>query len=405
MGDRIGSRDLGQLRRKECLEDRQHDHRFVCVCDRAALGGEGAAVECRGAAVVMSWLRASSRLIECLALLAMWRCEALLAGEPVNDIAFGSCLNKTEHPMLDRALTLPMDVFIFLGDNIYADTEDMGVMRAKYDALKESRFFRELRKQAVILATWDDHDFGLNDGGAEYAKRKEAQAEFLRWLDEPADSPRRQREGVYDARIFGPEGKRVQVILLDTRYFRGPLRTVPESEQKLLGGLYLPSTDVTSTMLGETQWRWLGEELKKPAEIRLIASSIQFVSEFSGGEAWANLPHEKERMVKLLASTRANGVLFISGDRHWTELSRMDGPSGYPLFDLTASAMTVPHPRGTPTPNKYRAVPTTYHDVNAGHLHIDWAQADPVLTLKIVDFNGATRIEQKIRLSDLQPRR
>jgi phosphodiesterase/alkaline phosphatase D-like protein len=320
-------------------------------------------------------------------------------------VAFGSCLNKTEHPMLDQALKLPMDLFVFLGDNIYADTTDIAELRAKYDALKQSRFFRELRKKATILATWDDHDFGGNDIGAEYPKRKESQAEFLRWLDEPEDSPRRHREGVYDARIFGPEGKRLQVILLDTRYFRGPLKKVPKSEQKLQGGPYVPSTDTASTMLGEAQWKWLEEELKKPAEIRLIASSIQFVSEFSGGEAWANLPHEKERMLKLLASTRAAGVLFISGDRHWVELSRMDGPSGYPLYDLTASAMTVPHPRGTPTPNKYRAVPTTYHDVNAGHLQIDWEQQDPQMALKIIDFRGATRIEQAIRLSELQPTR
>ncbi|RYD61426.1 MAG: alkaline phosphatase family protein, partial [Verrucomicrobiaceae bacterium] len=140
----------------------------------------------------------------------------LRATEVISDIGFGSCLNKTEHPMLDRSLTLPMELFIFLGDNIYADSTDMSVLRGKYDALKSSRFFKELQRKAKILATWDDHDLGGNDAGAEYPKRRESQEEFLRWLEEPADSPRRKREGVYDARIFGPEGKRLQVILLDT---------------------------------------------------------------------------------------------------------------------------------------------------------------------------------------------
>jgi alkaline phosphatase D len=329
----------------------------------------------------------------------------LPAAEIVDEIAFGSCLKPVDHPMLDRVLTLPMDLFIFLGDNIYADTEDMAVMRAKYDALKTSRFFRELRRRVPVLATWDDHDMGANDAGAEYPKKREAKEEFLRWLDEPVDSPRRQREGIYDAHIFGPAGKRVQVILLDTRTFRGPLKRVPKAEQKLIGGPYIPSPDTSIPLLGEPQWRWLREQLSQPAELRLIASSIQFVSEFSGAEAWANLPHEKQRLLDLLRETRAGGVLFISGDRHWCELSRMDGPLGYPLYDLTASALTEPHPRGTPSENRYRALPTTYHDVNVGHLYINWQAGDPVITWRIIDVAGRARIEHQLRLSELQPTR
>jgi alkaline phosphatase D len=274
-------------------------------------------------------------------------------------------------------------------------------MRQKYDALKGSRFFRELRMRVPIMATLDDHDMGANDAGADYPKIRESKEEFLRWLDEPVDSPRRQRAGVYESNIFGPPGKRVQVILLDTRTFRGPLNR-GSAGQKLVGGPYMPSPDTSSKMLDEAQWAWLKEQLVQPAELRLIGSSIQFVSEFSGAEAWANLPHEKQRMLDLLKETKANGVLFISGDRHWCELSRMDGPLGYPLYDLTASALTQPHPRGTPSDNKYRLIPTTYHDVNVGHMTIDWAAADPAITWKIIDVAGKTRIEHSMRLSELQ---
>lgn len=158
-------------------------------------------------------------------------------------------------------------------------------------------------------------------------------------------------------------------------------------------------------MLGEAQWRWLKDQLTQPAELRVVVSSIQFVSEFSGGEAWANLPHEKERMLEVLKETKANGVLFLSGDRHWCELSRMEGPLGYPLYDLTASSLTELHKRGTPTANKYRAHAQTYHDVNVGHMHIDWGASDPLITLKIVDVAGKTRIEHRIQISELQPAR
>jgi alkaline phosphatase D len=324
--------------------------------------------------------------------------------EPIREIVFGSCLNMTEHPMLERTLTLPMDLFIFLGDNIYADTTDMAVMRKKYDALKQSRFFRGLRQKAVILATWDDHDLGVNDGGADYPMRRESQREFLDWLDVPDDSPLRSQEGVYDAHVFGPPHKRLQVILLDTRYFRSPLRqgahgAIPS------GGPYVPNNDPHSTILGDAQWHWLEEQLLRPADIRLLISSIQFVSEFSGAEAWANMPLEKQRFLDLIERTGANGMIILSGDRHWCELSRMDGPLGYPLYDLTASAMTQVHPRGTPTPNRYRHHPVTYHQPNAGRMSINWDSTDPEVTLQIIDEAGTVRIEEKIKLSELQTKR
>jgi len=320
---------------------------------------------------------------------------------PLQDIVFGSCLNATEHPMLDRAVTLPMDLFLFMGDNIYADTSDMAVMREKYHALFLSPFFQSLRAKAPILATWDDHDFGLNDGGADYPKRRESQAEFWNWLGEPANSPKRKQEGVYQARTFGPQGKRTQVILLDTRYFRSPLNKVPK-EQGTPGGSSIPHTDTSTTILGPVQWTWLESVLKQPAELRLIVSSIQFASQASGSESWANFPHEQKRLINLIASTQAKGVLFLSGDRHWCELSALTQGVPYPLYDLTASSMTQVHQRGTPTPNANRVHPTTVHQPNVGTIHIDWQQPDPALTLRIIDVEGKAPLEKVLRLGELK---
>jgi alkaline phosphatase D len=319
---------------------------------------------------------------------------------PLQNIVFGSCLNRTEHPMLERTARLPMDLFLFMGDNIYADTTNMAVMRAKYTALKTSTFFRTIRAKAPILATWDDHDLGGNDAGANYPLRHESQKEFFDWLDEPKDSPRRKQEGVYDARIYGPPGRRVQVIMLDTRYFRSPLSRGDHGFEPS-GGPYIPNPDPKVTQLGSVQWEWLEGQLQQPAELRLIVTSIQFVAEFCGSEAWANFPREKQRLLDLLKKTSATGVLFLSGDRHWCELSRMPGP-GYPLYDLTASSMTQRHPRGTPTPNRYRLLPHTYHEPNVGRLQINWA-GDPRLTLQILDAAGAVQIEKILHLSDLRP--
>ena len=313
---------------------------------------------------------------------------------PLTRIGFGSCINTQAHPMLDRTLTLPFELFILLGDNIYADTTNPAVMAEKYRVRKESAFFQGLRKKGPVLATWDDHDFGGNDAGASYPMKVESQKLFCDFLELPADSPRRRREGIYDARVLGPPGKRVQIILLDTRYFRSNLAT-GENHVIPSGGKYIPHPDPNVTMLGEAQWTWLEQELRRPAELRIIASSIQFISEFSGGEAWANLPREKQRMLDLLSKTGANGVIFISGDRHWAELSRLDRPGDYPLWDLTSSALTEEHRRGTPTPNRFR-VGTTYHGNNAGMMTIDWRPSGPTVLLQLFDVKGGVRIEESV---------
>lgn len=313
---------------------------------------------------------------------------------PLTRIGFGSCINTQTHPMLDRTLTLPFEMFVLLGDNIYADTTDPKVMAEKYRVRKESAFFQGLRRKGPVLATWDDHDFGGNDVGASYPMKVESQKLFCDFMDEPADSPRRHREGIYDAAVFGPVGKRVQVILLDTRYFRSNLAT-GENHVVPSGGRYIPHPDPDVTMLGQAQWAWLEEQLRVPAELRIIASSIQFISEFSGGEAWANLPREKRRMLDLLKKTRANGVVFISGDRHWAELSRLDRPGDYPLYDLTSSALTEEHKRGTPTPNRFRDGPT-YHGNNVGLITIDWQGKGPSVLVQLLDVDGSARIEKRI---------
>ena len=320
--------------------------------------------------------------------------------KPISAIAFGSCIDTNVHPMLDTFLKQRWDLAVMLGDNIYADTTNATVMRAKYEERKQSHFWQSLRSRAPLLATWDDHDFGWNDSGANYAMKVESQRLFLEFMDEPADSERRRREGVYDAHVFSPPGKRVQIILLDTRYFRSTLSTgihtaVPS------GGRYVPSAETDKTMLGEAQWLWLEKQLKVPADVRVIASSIQFISEFSGAEAWANMPHEKKRMLDLVERTEragGGGILFISGDRHWAELSRLDRPGLPPLYDLTSSALTQKHPRGTPTPNRYRDGPT-YHDANMGLIFIDWDHrkgSGPQIRLRLLDAAGRVRIEKTL---------
>ncbi len=325
--------------------------------------------------------------------------SSLHAEEPISRILFGSCIKQDRPmPIFETIVDRKPDAFVFLGDNIYADTEDMAVMREKYARLSADAGFAKLMKSCPILATWDDHDFGKNDGGAEYPKRVEAQKEFLDFWGDPADSPRRKRAGVFDSKMFGPEGKRVQIILLDTRYFRGPLK----AGERRVGGKYYPEPDATVPMLGEEQWKWLEAELKKPADIRIIGSGIQVVPESSGQETWANLPKERQRLFDVIAKTKANGVFMISGDRHWSEFSCVTENVPYPIYDFTSSSFNQIHPRGTPTENRFRISESTYHKENFGEIEILWDGEETKVDVRILDMDGKEVLEKVIRVASLQ---
>jgi alkaline phosphatase D len=342
---------------------------------------------------------------------------ALLAADPpaVSRIAFGSCARQDkEQPIWDAVVGTRPEHFVFLGDNVYADTEDMDIMRAKYALLGKQPGYVKLKATCPVHATWDDHDYGANDAGAEYPKKKEAQQVFLDFFGVPKDDPRRTREGVYSAQVFGPPGKRVQLILLDARYFRSPLKAGFKAGEPGEGrrGKYVPNDDPAATVLGDVQWRWLAEQLKVPAELRLIGSGVQVVPDEHGSEMWGNFPHERKRLFKLIRDTGANGVVFLTGDRHLAEISKLpaghpDGV-GYPLYDVCSSSLNAPSGNFTKAKvrfanevNSYR-VGLTYFDVNFGTVLIDWGPADPVVRLQVREESGDAVLQQRLTLAQLR---
>jgi alkaline phosphatase D len=325
------------------------------------------------------------------------------APAPLTRIAFGSCAHQDHpQPIWDAVLAAEPDLFIFLGDNVYADTTDFSTMRAIYDRQAAVPGWRRLRAMTEVVATWDDHDYGENDGGADFTGKEGAKEEFLRFFEIPRDAPVRGRPGVYSARVFGPPARRVQVILLDTRTFRGPLIRRPEHEVDSIRGRYLPQTDPTVSMLGERQWQWLEQQLRQPAVVRLLVSSVQLAANDHGWEKWGNLPHERLRLLELLRSSEAGGVIVLSGDRHLAEISRLETADGapYTLYDVTSSGLNMSGGGYDDEPNRFR-VGENFRKDNFGFLEIDWAARDPVLRIEIRDVEGDAQLAADLRLSQL----
>jgi alkaline phosphatase D len=329
---------------------------------------------------------------------------------PLSRIAFGCCSDQDKPlPILDRIADLKPDVYLATGDNIYVDLkrepglDEMANMKAKYDRLAALPGWQRLSKTCPMLATWDDHDYGKNDIGAEYPHKDASQQLHLDFFGVPKDSPRRAQQGVYNAKVIGPEGKRVQVILLDTRYFRSKLK----KDSRPLPGTrlvpYLPNTDPAATMLGAEQWKWLEDQLRQPAELRLLVSSIQLIADEHPHEKWANLPLERDRLYQLLRDTKANGVVVLSGDRHLGEISMDPKAVGYPLFDVTSSGLN----QGTKTwraptePNRHR-VAVMAHGDNFGLVTIDWS-TDPMVSVQVRDVDGEIAVKESFPLSLLKP--
>lgn len=285
-------------------------------------------------------------------------------------IAFGSCFKQDafrgslfHRDFFDEIVKTEPDAFLFLGDNVYADTLLGGTdFEAAYTELTNEPGYKRLQAATKVLATWDDHDYGVNDGDASYPRKEEAEAFFERTF--PAIDPKRdQRPGVYDAWTTGTPGERIQVILLDTRFFR-----------------------TADDMLGPDQWAWLAEQLQKPADVRLLVSSIQVLADQHRWERWTKMPDQHRRLFETIQDAKAKGLVILSGDRHMGALYRQDGLLDYPVYEATSSSLNATPWDAGGEPDSHRLHPQMVDMDNFGMVTVDWQAR--TLTLDIRGYES-----------------
>lgn len=287
-------------------------------------------------------------------------------------IAFGSCNDQDlPQPLWKEILKVQPDLWVWLGDNIYGDSEVSDTLVNKYKRQLLQSDYQKLRASSEILGIWDDHDYGKNDGGKEYIGKVASQKAFLDFFDVPENDVRRNRKGVYSAHQYSVGTVTVKIILLDARYHRDSISKID--------GVYQPNS--MGTVLGQEQWAWLEEELvNSEADIHILGGGIQFISWEHRFEKWGNFPNERNRLFNLIASTGAKGVILLSGDRHLAEVSAINWPGvSYPIRDITSSGLTHSYEEIESEPNQHRISPLI------GLKNFGWIEITPAQNKIVID--------------------
>jgi alkaline phosphatase D len=312
--------------------------------------------------------------------------SASIAAEPVvHRVALAGCHRQDwPAPAMFRYVDAKPDLMIWLGDNVYADTkDDITFIEKCYGLLAAQRAFAQLKKEVPMTAIWDDHDYGLDNVGKNYALKEQSKQLFRKFwgVEEfvPAD-----RDGIYHARYFGEGDQRLQVILLDVRFNRDE-----EGEN--------------SDTLGENQWAWLAEELRQPARLRFIASGYQvLLDRDTKFETWSKFPTAQQRLFKTIRDANAEGVVFLAGDQHYGEASRRPYALGYDAIELMFCGINQEEPHVF---NSYRVTPVAHAKNAYALVDIQWQATEndsPHFVFRCFDADrDAPELTYRVNLSEL----
>ena len=286
-------------------------------------------------------------------------------------IGLGSCLDQDyPQPIWQSIKKEDLNYFIFLGDNVYGDTRygSLRKMKSAYD--KQKKVLPDFLNDISIFSIWDDHDFGINDGGADYRFKRRAQELYIDFWEITKDDDRSNREGIYFSKNEIFFDKKFKFIFLDTRFFRSKLKGKKSN--------YIENIEPDATILGNAQWTWLENELKSDFDFLFIFSSIQIIAKDHRFEKWSNFPIERAKLFELLEKFNDKTILF-SGDRHRAGIYRKNG-----IIEVTSSSMNKPGSSFSETDSYL--IGKTYPQENYGVLEI----LENTIHIKIKDIKGNT---------------
>ncbi len=323
------------------------------------------------------------------------------ANAPEIAIAFGSCHylrypdpafpadRGGDYQIFDAIAAKAPDVMLWLGDSLYLQTPDFADPTAMAAHYRQARAFEPLQGllgSVPQLAIWDDHDYGPNDADRSYVFKAETLRLFQRYWPNPSFGI----DGVPG--VFGwVHMGDVELFLLDDRTHRHPDRypNVPEK-----------------SMFGRAQFEWLKEALlASKARLKIVANGNQFWNRASRFEGLHQFPDERHRLAQWLADLAIDGVVFLSGDRHFGELLRIDRDGTYPLYEFTSSPLTyraVAHPDAAEQDNPDLVPGTLTTRRNFGMVRITGPVSRRTITFESYDSDGALLWRHAVAAADLR---
>jgi alkaline phosphatase D len=302
-------------------------------------------------------------------------------------ITFGSCAgdwgDDPSQPVFNTLASHNPNLMLWLGDNIYYDRgkkewESELAMENRWQLQRSLSNLQPFLSSTSHAAIWDDHDYGPNDSDRTYRHREYSLKLFQDyWPQYKYPNP---EDGVYHKISLN----QVDIFMLDTRFHRDPN----------------DAQGLNKSLLGESQWSWLQQELlSSKAEFKIIVSSMQFLAEYHSYEAWKMFSREKQRLIGVLKAHDVEGVLFLSGDRHFGEVLLDKESLNYPLYEMTASPLAAGVGRGPKDADVPRRVEGTMVSAeHFGQLDFDFSVPDPVLVMRAFGVDGS-ELGRKVVLS------
>ena len=275
---------------------------------------------------------------------------------------------------------------VWLGDNVYY----IGKQWTNYDRMFKRNLdvrmgFIELREFLAALpqyATWDDHDYGWNDSDRKFPVKDSSLVVFKGFWPNPY--PEKQ---TFPGNYFTFKYYDTEFFMTDDRWYRAP------------------PGDTAGDFLGKDQLAWLKDKLlKSRATFKFVVVGSQVLDDSYWGESYAKYPVERNDLFDYIVSNNIKGVILLTGDRHYAELSKIDW-KGYPIYDFTSSPLTSPvinYTRMKGFHNTYNVEGTKLYKRNFGKVLLSGPAGNRVCRLALYGIGGKLIWTHDIKSSELQ---
>lgn len=328
--------------------------------------------------------------------------------KPAPDFNFlaGSCSYINE-PIYDRPgkpygmdssiyntmAAMPAALNLWLGDSWYTREADFSTAWGLSYRVSRDRRMQIVQKFMAAMPhyfLWDDHDFGPNNSGKSFVLKNESREVFKNYTLNPSYGE--EGKGIYTKISYND----VDFFLTDNRYFRSESRMADSVNGK---------PNPAKTFFGAMQLDWLKNALLySRSPFKIIASGSQVLNPVSTGESFGNYSYEFHDLIDFITAHKITGVIFLTGDRHHSEVIQLERPSAYTLYDITISPLTasVGTLRGGEINNPARIPNTLVEAQNFGNISVTGPKDNRELKVEFIGIKGNKLAEWAIKEKELK---